>query len=89
MREPDEDGAASNARGVRRARGDEPAGSSADGFTDVDHWLSFDRSEELRERYDAARVLRPSGKKENRSRSEGDRSNSEGDRRKNLGSAAA
>jgi hypothetical protein len=57
----------------------------ADMFTDVDRSRWCDLIEELRERYQAARLRRASGKTGERSNSEGDRSNSEGDRGKTAG----
>jgi len=65
-------------------------------YPELDRSVWYDIIEELRERCDAARVLRPSRKKGKRSRSngdpsksEGDASKSEGDGGKNVGSAAA
>ena len=58
-------------------------------FIELDRSAWFDLIEELGERYKAARVLRVSGKKGNRSLSEGDRSMLEGNGGKNAGSAAA
>jgi DNA-directed RNA polymerase specialized sigma24 family protein len=65
-------------------------------YPELDRSVWYDIIEELCERCDAARVLRPSRKKGKRSRSEGDRSKSEGDPSKsegaggkNVGSAAA
>ena len=49
-------------------------------FTDVDRSLWYDRIDELREHYEAARLCRASRKVGERSTSEGERSNSEGER---------
>ena len=58
-------------------------------YPELDRSVWYDIIEEMRERCDAARVLRPARKKATRSKSEGAVSKSEGDDVKNVGSAAA
>jgi hypothetical protein len=60
----------------------------ADVFTEIDRSLWSDLIEALRERYAAAHLRLASGKKGNRSKSEGDRSNSGRDRGTNTRAGA-